>query len=188
MRVFVAVELDERLRQGMAEVAARLKSFGADVRWVPAESQHITLKFLGEVEEPRLEAVRQALRAVACSSSPFSVRLAGLGAFPSLRSPRVIWLGSEGDELAALAEAVERALERLGFAREARRFRGHLTLGRVRSADARLDRLAEQLRQPAARVEIGAFRVEEFHLYRSVLKPTGAEYKKLDTFRLGQSA
>lgn len=184
MRLFVAVNLPSEVRGRLAAVQDRLRRAQADVSWVKAENLHLTLKFLGETEEKRLERIRPALAEVAHAGTPFSVELAGTGSFGG-RVPRVVWVGvQEGAEpLTELARQVETSLARVGFPKEKRGFSAHLTLGRVRSprnAEALLAAIAETQAE-----KFGAVEVRQFELMQSQLHPTGSTYTIVDKFPLG---
>src|SRR5574341_1265941 len=184
MRLFVAVNLPSEVRERLAAEQDRLRRAQADVSWVRAENIHVTLKFLGETEEKRLDRIRPGLLEVARGSAPFRIRVSGLGSFGG-RVPRVVWVGvQEGAEpLSGLAKDVEAAMAHLGFPREKRGFSAHLTLGRVRSprnAAALLAALAETGAGPFGTVE-----VTQFDLMQSDLRPTGSVYTVLAEFPLG---
>ena len=182
MRCFIAVDVSEDVRAAVTAAQHDLKkaAAGADVRWTDPAAYHLTLKFLGEVAESRRDELRRALATAVAGHGPIALAAAGAGAFPTLRRPRVVWVGiSQGmPELSALAGAVDRALEPLGFAREARAFSAHVTLGRVRSPKA-LEPLSRAI-QAAERRDLGAWTGHEIVLYRSRLRPTGAVYEVLE--------
>jgi 2'-5' RNA ligase len=181
VRCFVAADVPEEVRAAIARAAAAVRRAArkADVRWVDPAALHLTLKFLGEVAESRLSDLARALAAGVAGRAPFEVAARGLGGFPSVRQPRVVWAGIVVGvaELAELAAAIERALGPLGFPSEARPFRGHVTIGRVRSPRGR-ERLANAVTTAAA-LELGAWKVREAVLYRSHLRPGGAVYEAL---------
>ncbi len=184
MRLFVAVCLSSDIRDRLAAAQDRLRRVQADVSWVRAENIHVTLKFLGDTEEKRLERIRPALAEVARASAPFSMEVAGVGSFGG-RVPRVIWVGvREGAErIVRLASQVETALARVGFPKERRSFTAHLTLGRVRSS-----RNAEALLTAVREAEadtFGSITATQFELMQSELRPTGSVYTVLETFPLG---
>ncbi|UCH78141.1 MAG: RNA 2',3'-cyclic phosphodiesterase [Candidatus Coatesbacteria bacterium] len=184
VRLFVALELPAGHRAALEGVCEEGRRGG--VRWVPAANVHLTLKFLGEVEETLLPEIEAALAAVASEAAPFSLSLAGGGCFPSPRSPRVVWVGvgAGAEEAAALAAAVDRALRPLGFSREKRRFRAHLTIGRPKggkeSAASAADKI-EHLRGFEAPAEAA----EVLALVKSTLTPEGAVYDVLARLPLG---
>lgn len=179
IRTFLAISLPESYHGPLAEVLRVLQQSRADVKWVPVGNIHLTLKFFGNLTAEQVEAVIAALTPVAAATGSFSLAVTQLGGFPSLQSPRVIWLGCGGqlDRLQALYEAVNRALLPLGFTPEERAFTPHLTLGRVRSGQGRAE-----LRQALQKVQVPplpAFQVREIVLYQSILKPQGAVYLPL---------
>jgi 2'-5' RNA ligase len=186
VRCFVAVDLSAEVRAAVTAVQARVRAAAprADVRWLDPHAFHLTLKFLGNVPDARVPAVSAALDG-AVSEPPLRLEARGLGAFPSLRRPRVLWAGIAGGaaRLVALAGDIERALAALGFPPEDRPFRAHLTIGRVRSPrDAAA--LATALEAEAA-TTLGAWTAGEVVLYQSRLKPTGAVHEKVSHHRLG---
>lgn len=145
---------------------------------------HVTLKFLGAVEEPRMPDVERALGEAAAGVTAFDLTLRGLGAFPSVARPRVIWAGAtEGaPALAGVAASVERALSPLGFPTEARPFSAHVTLGRVRTP-RRNPKLADALAAAAA-IDLARMRVTHLSLMRSDLSPRGARYTELSSYAI----
>jgi len=154
------------------------------VAWVRRENLHLTLKFLGEVEEAALGTVGDAIRQVAARHAPFRLVFSGLGAFPQPRTARVVWVGV-GEGAGALAELyaeMEARLEPLGFQREARPFTSHLTLGRVRGPGRR-EQLAAAVTSMAPDA-VGEMLLDRIDLMRSELRPEGARYSVLRTFPL----
>jgi len=186
MRAFAAVNLDETLRERLADAQRRLKQSGADVRWTGRQGLHITLKFLGDVAEDCIPAISGAIRGALDGCEPFRLRLQGAGSFPPRGAPRVIWVASgEGEgRLAEMAERLEDALEPLGFAREQRAFAAHVTLGRVKSPRER-ERLMEGVAALAGE-EFGEMTVERAALMRSRLTPQGAIYSPVEEFPLAR--
>ncbi len=184
IRAFIAFDIGEGLRGALAGVQEGLKETRADVRWVGIEGIHLTLKFLGNVPEDRVEDIAGGMARASTGVPPSRVRLAGLGAFPSPKSPRVVWVGvrEESGSLRSLHGRLETEMEALGFPRESREFQPHLTLGRVRSPSGR-DAL---LRALASRTdsEIGAFTADTLILFKSTLLPSGAEYSRLRSVSL----
>jgi 2'-5' RNA ligase len=181
VRVFVALDVPEEVRQAVGELMGKVEPACRGARWVRMQGMHLTLKFIGETTPEGVERIRSELGAVR-SAAPVAMRFRNVGFFPNAKHPRVFWAGIEASpNLAEIAAEVERRMEGLGIAREERAFKPHLTLARFKSEDG-LPRLHEALAK-AAPFEFGGARSEEFHLYQSVLKRGGAQYTKLATFR-----
>jgi 2'-5' RNA ligase len=184
MRVFIALDLPPEILSAVDKAAAPLRAgIGSLVRWVPVENIHITLKFLGEAAPGNVELLAQMLRAEAERIAPFEMSVGGIGAFPSRKRPRVIFVGIQVPAgLEALRRGIESACGRLGYAPDERGFRPHLTLGRVNQhvtlADGRKISLALE---STAIDSPGTARVDSVQLYKSELKPTGAVYTRLFT-------
>ncbi|MEJ2708106.1 MAG: RNA 2',3'-cyclic phosphodiesterase [Anaerolineales bacterium] len=183
VRAFIAIDLSPEIHKRLDQVASELKERleGVPVRWVPVENVHLTLKFLGDVSLTNLEILKKILRSEAGNHLPFEISIGQLGAFPSKRRPRVIWVGVEApQELMDLQRAIESETTRLGYARDRREFSPHLTLGRIsRNANsADLRQIGEVLRNYEVGF-LGATRVKEVHLFRSDLQPGGAVYTSL---------
>ena len=156
------------------------------VRWVPLQNVHLTLKFLGDVSPANLDILTQMLRTEADSCSSFDINFSGLGSFPSLRRPRILFVGIQAPAgLEALYHTIEAACARLGYASEERAFSPHLTIAHVKQAASRVAQ--QKIRQALAGVKIdslGTARVDSVHLYKSELKPTGAVYTPIFSARL----
>ena len=169
--------LPDDIRQRLAAAIDRLRPHVADVAWVAESNLHVTLKFLGRVDETRAPAVADALRAALADQRAFDVGVRSLGAFPSATRPRVLWAGLDdaAGALAAVARRVDACCGALGFPRETREFAAHVTLGRVREP-RRQSRLADALARGA---DFGRLRVERVSLMRSELSPRGARYSEL---------
>lgn len=178
MRTFVAVFPPPEIREEIL-AAARLLPLRDRVRWVKPENFHLTLTFLGDVQEENLNGVYAALGKVCAHHAPFDIELSGLGAFPSARRAQILWVGvGEGSgQLRSLAGDLGTALASLGFESESRPYMPHLTLGRIRGRPARLE-----LPSDIDGFEFGADSIE---LVKSSLDPEGANYKVLGTFALG---
>ncbi len=187
-RTFVALPLSTALKQELEGLQVRLQRTcpPQSVRWVQPEGMHVTLFFLGDVEVRRLPEIQAALTEAARSGRAITCRVGGLGAFPNLRRPRVVWVGLEEPEgrLVALAQAVSAALEALGFTPEEREFKPHLTLGRVTKQATPAD--LETLGKVLANTTLPTWRevMAEMVFYRSELKPTGAVYTPLAQWTL----
>jgi 2'-5' RNA ligase len=180
VRTFVAVETPPEVQSRAAELVNRLRTADAKVKWVEPKNLHWTLKFLGNVEMVEIPEVCSAVEEAAKQFAPFDLEARGAGAFPNLRKPRTIWLGvGEGaDEMVELHAAIERALSKLGFREEGRRFRPHITLGRVREGGAPPDQLMKLL-QENADFDARLSTVFEVAVFSSVLGKDGPTYEPL---------
>ncbi len=177
MRTFVAVFPPPEIREALFRAARDLPT-SEDFRLVVPEKIHLTLKFLGDVAEGDLDRITQALGPLGESHDPFEVSTSGFGAFPSERRARILWagIGEGAGPLRVLAREVEDLLEPCGFERESRPYVPHLTLGRARGRQAKLDH--EKVSQPTHR-----FTVSGVNLMRSVQGKDGVTYSTLETYR-----
>jgi 2'-5' RNA ligase len=184
MRTFIAIDLSPEIKASLASLAERLAPLSREVKWVHRDSMHLTLKFLGEVDEMRAVRVADALQAIAAKYDPIPMAFKGTGTFPpGSRSPRVLWVGVEaGPSLTALEAEVEVGCEKLGFIREGRPFRPHLTLGRVRSPSGLGPVLAEF--EKSRDESFGEMDVKRLTFFQSHLTPSGAEHSILREFPL----
>ncbi|MEA3409722.1 MAG: RNA 2',3'-cyclic phosphodiesterase [Candidatus Eisenbacteria bacterium] len=181
MRTFVALELSGSLKEGILALTEELRHRGVRAAWARRATLHLTLKVLGDVEETSLPEVVAAVARASSGVSAFGFETRSLGAFPSPRRPRVLWLGIEPvEELFALQKAVESELEELGFPPEKRRFHPHVTLGRVRDPHAEsVQEILSELVAPKERVA-----VKEVRVMRSTLRPGGAVHKLVEAVPL----
>lgn len=182
MRAFIAVNLPDEIKKKVAEATAYLKQIDSGVKWVEPENLHLTLKFLGWVEEERLpEAVKIAGKLTLPS---FKLKLAGVNTFPAGKSPRVLWMDiNEGaEELKALADRMEEDLSSAGFKAEGREFSPHLTIGRIKDKRG-IDKVMEELGKLAG-VEFGGFTVSSFEIMKSTLTRKGPTYEVYKSFGL----
>ena len=179
MRTFLAVCVAADVAARIVELKRELAATGADVRWVRDDGLHATVKFLGSIAAAALDEMRDALRRALAVIAPFDAKVAGIGGFPNLRRPRVLWIGMEAEALPRLAAAVEETAARFGFAPENRAFRCHVTLGRVSSLTG-WPRLEAAVRSRAGE-QFGNSAIEELVAFRSDLRRGGAVYTKLWT-------
>ncbi len=183
MRLFVAIELPDEVMRLLGAVRAELDRGFRDIAWVRPEGIHLTLKFLGEVDEDRVPLLADALDAARQGVRPFALKVGRIGAFPDMSRPRVLWAGVDGNGgLVQLQRSIEEALFKLGFEKETRPFSAHLTLCRIRSIKegSRLAALADGLKvRPDAEFMAGSYA-----LIRSVLTPKGAAYSVVKRFIL----
>jgi 2'-5' RNA ligase len=183
VRTFVALNLppDERARLHAGLESLRAK--GLPFRWMSADALHVTVKFLGDTESDGVAAIDGVLRKAASRRAPVTLRIAGVGAFPSLRRANIVWVGvGHDDELASLQRELEPALSRLGYPREQRPFRPHITVGRLRS-DARspdIERFSGLVSYESS------VTVSSVDLMSSHPGPSGSRYEPLLRCRLGE--
>lgn len=173
MRAFIALELPWETKKALGELCARLAGTTRGYRWAKADAMHLTLRFLGDVEEARLASIAGLVDAGLAARGPFHLTPLGVGGFPSLMKPRVIWagLGGETDKLKALVAALDDGLASLAIPRESRPFAAHLTLGREKRGERTtpLEGIEE-----LAKWRGPAFTTTELVLFESELKPGGA--------------
>lgn len=184
-RLFIAMPLPQPVETGLGRLLGRLRPKSRNVKWVPAENIHLTIKFLGDTDRSLIPRIISAINSVATSYQPFETELDLVGAFPNLQRPRVFWVGSsrEMPGLANLARDIDHQLQALKFAKETRPFKAHLTLGRVRQGK-QIDELGDFL---------GSFELaplslclDRLVLFQSTLTPSGAVYVRLHEVSLGQ--
>ncbi len=182
LRTFVAVDIDAAIESQVGRLMVKLRQTQANVKWVDPQQLHFTLKFLGEINIRETPEVCAAVEQAVAPLAGFRALAAGVGAFPTPQRPRTVWLGiTEGEaEFVALHDAVEDALHHLGFRREHRRFRPHLTLGRVRQSPQGLEQLAELIEGQRDFVA-GELYVGEVKVFSSRLEKSGPSYTLLGT-------
>ena len=185
IRSFLAIELPEPILRKIGEVQGDLRSTHAEVGWTDPKKIHLTLKFFGNIEESRIDPIFKSIEEPVRKTLPFSLKVRGVGAFPHLKNPRVIWIGlvEEKGILTSFQKQIETQLEKVGFQPENRPFHPHLTLGRMKSSRGkeglvgRIERHREE--------EFGDFQVERMVLFKSDLRPSGPIYTPLRELRLG---
>ena len=186
-RIFIAIELEENLRNKLSELQAELKKSGADVKWVETKNLHLTLKFLGEISNEDIPKVEAAMDEICKDTKAFTIKLQGVGAFPKISYPRVIWVGIIAGEksLIELAAKLDDRLEKENFKKEERPFSAHLTVGRSRSNLNRIG-LIEQL-DKNKNWEGLQTQVDKITLFKSTLTPKGPIYEPILTKTLKTS-
>ncbi|MFA5411127.1 MAG: RNA 2',3'-cyclic phosphodiesterase [Candidatus Omnitrophota bacterium] len=182
MRTFIAIELPKEIKDALSQLQAKLKTTAADVKWVDPQNIHLTLKFLGERDDKKIEKITRALEEVTRQKSSFTIVISSLGAFPNISSPRVIWAGiDKGDnETREIAGELEEKIARLGIPKEDRPFSSHITIGRTRSSLNR-EKLVQGLEKSADyfgknKLEFNAGKIT---LFKSTLTPKGPVYAVL---------
>lgn len=190
LRAFIAVDLSSEVRQQLDALSGRLRHLPGQegIRFVAASGIHLTLKFLGEISPEVAASVHDVLDDAARDGAAFSVRVRGVGCFPSDRQPRVLWVGLEDSRgrLKPLQRAVEEGCARLKLPTEDRPFSPHLTLGRVRrEAGAEAGAFVRSVLESEQSLDLGDMPVDAVHLFRSELRPSGAVYARLHSAALG---
>ncbi len=195
MRLFIALDIDDAIRERISSFMEGVAPFAPDARWVKPESLHVTLKFIGEQPDSALHSINNAMKPARLQVG--EIRFRGHGFFPTPNSARVFWIGMEaGAELAALAATIDDKLMPLGIARENRPFSPHLTLARApggsgaphRRKSDKPNRIFQRLQEKLAALpppEFGSMTPQEFFLYQSKLSPKGSTYTKIARFPLG---
>ena len=187
MRLFIGLNLPKRERQRIQSATQLLREEDFPLRWIRLENFHITMKFLGDVNSERVEQIEETMSEVANKNAVFSIVLGGFGAFPSIRSPNLIWLGvGASPKLRCLKQDLERALAECGFESEMRRFHPHITLARAKGKDGAgmfrgLDKLLAELDFT------GALKVDRINLIRSQLSKNGARYNVVSSAKLASA-
>jgi 2'-5' RNA ligase len=197
MRLFVALDIDDPIRQRLATFVEGVQGFASDARWIKPESLHITLKFIGEWPTDAVTQLEQSLSNL--SGEPIPLRFHGYGFFPTQKAARVFWVGmAGGPSLADLAVHIDEATSVLGIPRETRAYSPHLTLARAAGgsgtpawrkgdrANSGFRRLQDKL-ATMPDLEFGTMTAREFFLYQSQLSPKGSRYTKIARFPLGQA-
>ncbi len=189
VRAFIAADISQEARDALAEVIKCLQQQGVSgVRWVRPEGVHLTLKFLGEIDQALVDGILGGMERAAYGTKSFTLALSELGAFPNANAPRVLWVGLKGDldTLRGLQERVDQEMHlTCGFTQEGRAFTPHLTLGRLRdnASGEERRRAGRALSEVALEGEM-SWQVKEVNLVRSTLTPSGAVYGLLGSRRL----
>ena len=185
IRSFIAIDIDPRVIESISHAIAELTPIIPAIRWVPATNFHLTIKFLSDIEEARVNPIADLLEEQLRPFPRFSINAKGLAVFPDLRHPRILWVGFTGSQLLTLAARVELALQPFGFVPEKRAFTPHLTIGRWRRFDRSPQALSEELAHWRD-CEFGESIIDKVLLYQSVLKPEGATYQTLKVVSLNR--
>jgi len=184
IRCFIAVNLHDETRKALGSVITELKKAGADVKWVPVDNIHLTMKFLGNTDASLIPEITESLSKKLSHYNAFYITIAGVGCFPSERRPKVIWVGIE--DVAVLQDIqkdIDAVMVKFGYAPEERPFSPHLTVGRVRSLKM-VPGLMNRF-EDFRKFDLGRVEVSEVYIMKSELKPAGAEYTSLGRIPLG---
>lgn len=185
IRAFVAIPIPDPILRNMESTSTRLKQLELDAKFTRSSAIHLTLRFLGDIDRHVVEEMKRALDRCVPRRKRFGLQIKGVGVFPNLKRPRIVWAGiGNQTELVRLQRDVEESAQLLGFESERRPFKPHLTLARLKSS-RNMNELQRFLEEEGEGLRLGSFEVEEIHLYQSILHPSGAEYCKLSTHVLG---
>ena len=186
IRVFLAVELPSEIREKLFSLQQQLKKALTSMNWVRPESIHLTLKFLGYVEPSRISQIVSALEPIGKKQNGFSMDVQGLGVFPQVKHPRILWIGVTGktQALQELVLEIEAALEPLGFPAEEKSYHAHLTLARIKRENAMVGSALLESGVLGSDQQLGTLPIDRFVLFQSDLDSSGATYTSLGTVRL----
>ncbi len=178
MRSFIAIELDKTVKSALADLQKKLKKNMAGIKWVNPENIHLTLKFLGDIKEESTEQITTTMEKISSHYNSFNVEIKGLGLFPNMRSPRVLWAGiNNTDILEPFQNEIDHGMEPIGFKRESRKFSPHLTLGRFKVLSGKKE--IQQAVQHHENDSFGVVHVRSLLLMKSELHPEGAKHTKI---------
>jgi RNA 2',3'-cyclic 3'-phosphodiesterase len=201
MRTFLAVELSEAVRNAIASFQNELKrriqqDISREVRlsWVPSESIHLTMKFLGDTDDGFVAPLRDAVSQAVSTHQSAALPVERLGVFPRLQGPRVVWVGpseewergEEARRLAAIQQSIEQGCAELGFVREAKAFHAHLTLARIKEGERQVGNVLARSGVMDRPVTLGSVPVDSIALMKSDLRPSGSVYTKLWEVKVGE--
>jgi len=180
MRLFIAINFSDEIKELLGKLMRALRQIPADLKWVAEENLHLTLQFLGEVAPERIGAISEGIEKAAAGSKPFMLSLAGVGVFPSVERPRVLWVGVDGEvaSLIGLQRKVQKEMGLLGFASDKKKFSAHLTLARARTPQG-FTAVMAKAQEFANKGAFGTARVGSIELMQSELLPGGPRYSVL---------
>lgn len=184
MRAFIAINITQEIENTIGTIQEKLNASHADVKWVETNNIHITLKFLGEIDDAQCNKLKQLLSVIANQYKPFKIEISGIDSFPERGNPRVIWADCKGEIniLKALANSISKCAEEVGVPKETREFLAHLTIGRVKS-NKNIPALRKVMEEVNNKL-IGAQLIKDFILYKSELRSSGPIYTALEKFQL----
>lgn len=181
IRSFVAMKINEELKDRFLEFQKVFSQTKMDVKWVERDNLHLTLKFLGNVSEEKIDTLKEALSKITQNTTSFDVDFSKVGCFPNINHPRVVWVGiNNNDNLNRLVDEVENELFNIGFKKEEREFKSHITLGRIKSSK-NLNLLSQEIKK-CDNMNFGRMKVGKIYLMKSTLTPTGPIYTIIEKF------
>ncbi len=183
IRTFIAVELPQDTKMAVDKLTTELRDYGSGINWVKAANLHITLRFLGDIDEQLIPNLTEHIKTNIYSFGKFDLSFLGLGGFPNMKTPRVIWAGTEtgNDKLRDLATSVELSCIESKLGRGDKRFLPHLTIGRVKNPYG-IDKLLRKIESKSFCTE--PFEINEIIIFKSDLSPSGPKYTPLETIKL----
>lgn len=186
LRTFIAIDIPGNILSEIRELQEGIKDYGFKIRWVRPESIHLTLKFLGDIKAVKINEIAEAISKTVVRYTPISLQAKGVGVFPGIKRPQVLWVGLAGqlEPLVSLQKTLDENLETIGFPMEKRPFKGHLTMGRMK-AKIDVKKFGDVL-MTFRSFESEAFTADRIILYKSELKPSGAVYTELASVSLGK--
>ncbi|MFO7555107.1 MAG: RNA 2',3'-cyclic phosphodiesterase [Desulfobacterales bacterium] len=186
LRTFIAIDIPGNILSEIRELQEGIKDYGFKIRWVRPESIHLTLKFLGDIKAVKINEIAEAISKTVVRYTPISLQAKGVGVFPGIKRPQVLWVGLAGqlEPLVSLQKTLDENLETIGFPMEKRPFKGHLTMGRMK-AKIDVKKFGDVL-MTFRSFESEAFTADRIILYKSELKPSGAVYTELASASLGK--
>ncbi len=185
IRTFIAAEIPENITSGIRELQQGLKDYGINIRWIRSENIHLTLKFLGDVQAADIDNIFEAISGTVDGVASISLKAKGIGVFPDIRRPHVLWVGLTGqlEVLMQLQKTLDSNLKDIGFPQEKRPFKGHLTIGRIKTK-INTKKFGDAL-MAFRNFETETFIADKIILFKSELKPQGAVYTHLASAPLG---
>lgn len=177
LRLFIAIDLPQIIKQGLLQVEKDISPYNWPAKWVKPDNQHLTIKFLGNTPQEKIETIKKNIKDISSGFNPFELVVKSIGVYPSHRNPRILWAGISENQgfLTKLNNMIEDGMEPLGFIREKRDFSPHLTLARLSGFCPN----AEKVLRKNSELIFGKFNVSDIVLYQSTLTPKGAIYKVL---------
>lgn len=175
MRAFIAIDLTNEIKAKLKAVAANLKDLPLKVKWVEPENLHITLKFLGDIEQNQLDKIKEIIAGIACQCNSFSLLLENFGFFPHSRKPRIFFISFSSEQiLKKIIEELKKKLNPLGFKKD-KKFRSHITLARIKSL-----KNIEQLTKKVDQLKVeGKIKVNKISIFKSTLTQKGPIYEEI---------
>lgn len=180
-RLFIAIQLPQDIRDALKKFTEQHARLSETIRWVPHDNLHLTLKFFGNVPAKRITKIKQCLDKVAASHSAFSLAVSGIGVFPGIRNPRIIWAGTHdgNDQISAIEKTLSHSLCDIGFPKEKRSFTAHITIARVKSSISSVPKQLTDMIEQYSQRTFGKYTVSDIALIKSDLRGPRPVYTTL---------